>query len=360
MTQIDGTRPGVSPPETTSKWAGSAERAAVRELVRAARARGEDLTGPDGLLKVITKTGLESALEEELVEHLGFDKHQGPKDGGNIRNGTRARTVLTDAAGEVQIEVPRDRAGTFDPQIVRKRQRRLTDVDAVAISLYAKGLTTGETSAHFAEVYGASVSKDTVSRITDRGLEEMTAWTSRPLLPVYAAVFLDAIYVKVRDGQVGNRPFYAAIGVDLQGRRDVLGLWAGAGGGESAKYWMNVLTDLKNRGVRDVFFVVCDGLKGLPDAVAAVFPLATVQTCVIHLIRGTFRYASKRYWEGLAKDLRPIYTAPTVQAAWEAFEALEQNWAALYPAIPKLWRASWEQFTPFLAYDVEIRRVLCS
>jgi putative transposase len=157
MTEIDATLPGVSPDETTSKKAGAAERAAVRELVRAARARGEDLTGPDGLLKVITKTVLESALEEELAEHLGFDKHQGPKDGGNIRNGTRAKTVLTEAAGEVHIEVPRDRAGTFDPQIVRKRQRRLTDVDAVAISLYAKGLTTGEISAHFAEVYGASV-----------------------------------------------------------------------------------------------------------------------------------------------------------------------------------------------------------
>src|SRR3954465_12912586 len=359
MTEIDATLPGVSPPET-SKKAGSGERAAVRELVRAARARGEDLTGPDGLLKVITKTVLESALEEELAEHLGFDKHQGPKGGGNIRNGTRAKTVLTEAAGEVQIEVPRDRAGTFDPQIVRKRQRRLTDVDAVAISLYAKGLTTGEISAHFAEVYGASVSKDTVSRITDRVLEEMTAWTSRPLLPVYAAVFIDAIYVKVRDGQVGNRPFYAAIGVDLGGRRDVLGLWAGNGAGESAKFWLSVLTELKNRGLVDVFFIVCDGLKGLPDSANAVFPLATVQTCVIHLIRGTFRYASKRYWEALAKDLRPIYTAPTAEAAWAAFETFEETWATLYPAIGKLWRASWEQFTPFLAYDVEIRRVLCS
>src|SRR3954463_10465313 len=197
MTEVDGTLPGVRPSDTPSKKAGSAERAAVRELVRAARARGEDLTGPDGLLKVITKTVLEAALEEELAEDRGFDKHHGPKDGGNIRNGTRAKTVLTDAAGEVQIEVPRDRAGTFDPPIVRKRQRRLTDVDAVAISLYAKGLTTGEISAHFAEVYGASVSKDTVSRITDRVVEDMQAWSARPLQAVYAAIFIDAIYVKV-------------------------------------------------------------------------------------------------------------------------------------------------------------------
>jgi transposase-like protein len=167
---------------------------------------------------------------------------------------------------------------------------------------------------------------------------------------VYAAVFIDAIYVKVRDGQVGNQPFYAAIGVDLGGRRDVLGLWAGKGGGESAKFWMNVLADLKNRGVTDVFFVVCDGLKGLPDAVNTVFPAAIVQACVIHLIRATLRYASRKYWDQLAKDLRAIYTAPTVEAAWAAFEELEEKWGKPYPAIPKLWRAAWEEFTPFLAY----------
>ena len=270
------------------KSVGTVERelAAARVLVKAARDRGVELTGPDGLLKAITKTVLETALEEEMSEHLGYDKHavEG-RNHGNSRNGTRAKTVLTDAAGQVEIEVPRDRDGTFAPVIVGKRQRRLSDVDRVVLSLYAKGLTTGEISAHFADVYGASVAKDTVSRITDQVVEDMQAWSSRPLLAVYAAVFIDAIYVKVRDGQVGNQPFYAAIGVDLQGHRDVLGLWAGTGGGgESAKFWMSVLTDLKNRGVRDVFFIVCDGLKGLPDSVNAVFPLATVQTCIIHLI----------------------------------------------------------------------------
>ena len=337
------------------------ERAAVAELVKAARARGEDITGPEGLLKSITATVLETALEEEMTEHLGHAKHQAPEGGApNIRNGTRAKTVLTDAAGEVGIEVPRDRAGTFEPVIVKKRQRRLTDVDAVAISLYAKGLTTGEISAHFAEVYGASISKDTVSRITDGVVEEMQSWSSRPLQRVYAAIFIDAIYVKVRDGQVGNQPFYAAIGVDLGGRRDVLGLWAGHGGGESAKFWMNVMTDLKNRGINDVFFIVCDGLKGLPDSVAAVFPRAIVQACVIHLIRATLRYASRKYWDQLAKDLKSIYTAPTAEAAWAAFEELEEKWGKPYPAIPRLWRAAWEEFIPFLAYDVEIRRVLFS
>ena len=355
---------GVSPLEKANKKASTPaedERAAVRELVKAARARGDDLTGPEGLLKAITKTVLESALEEEMSEHVGYDKHavQG-RNGGNSRNGTRSKTVLTEAAGEVEVQVPRDRAGTFEPVVVRKRQRRLSDVDAVAISLYAKGLTTGEISAHFAEVYGASVSKDTVSRITDRVVEDMQAWSARPLQAIYAAVFIDAIYVKVRDGQVGNQPFYAAIGVDLDGHRDVLGLWAGHGGGESAKFWMSVLTDLRNRGVRDVFFIVCDGLKGLPDSVNTVFPLAIVQACVIHLIRATLRYASRKYWDQLARDLKAIYTAPTEQAAWAAFEELEEKWGKPYPAIPKLWRAAWQEFIPFLAYDVEIRRVLFS
>ena len=337
------------------------ERAAVRELVKAARARGDDLTGPDGLLKAITKQVLEAALEEEMTEHVGYDKHavEG-RNGANSRNGTRAKTVLTDNAGPVQVEVPRDRDGSFEPVIVRKRQRRLTDVDAIVLSLYARGLTTGEISAHFAEVYGASVSKDTVSRITDKVIEDMQAWSSRPLQRVYAAIFIDAIYVKVRDGQVGNQAFYAAIGVDLAGHRDVLGLWPGTGGGESAKFWMNVLTELRNRGVTDVFFIVCDGLKGLPDSVTTVFPATIVQTCIVHLIRGTFRYASKRYWESIARDLRPIYTAATAQAAWAAFEELEEKWGKAYPAIPKLWRAAWEQFIPFLDYNIEIRKVLCS
>ncbi len=209
-------------------------------------------------------------------------------------------------------------------------------------------------------MYGASISKDTVSRITDKVLEEMQSWSSRPLQRVYAAIFIDAIYVKVRDGQVGNQPFYAAIGVDVNRHRDILGLWAGHGGGESAKFWMNVLTELRNRGVRDVFFIVCDGLKGLPDSVHAIFPQAIVQACVIHLIRATFRCASRKYWDQIARDLRAIYTAATAEAAWAAFEELEEKWAKAYPAIGKLWRSAWEEFIPFLAYDVEIRRVLFS
>jgi transposase-like protein len=340
----------------------SAEELEVaRELVRSARERGTALTGPGGLLKALTKTVIETALDEEMADHLGYDKHDPAGRGsGNSRNGTRTKTVLTDNCGPVEIEVPRDRNGSFDPAIVRKWQRRSGDVDTIVLSLYAKGLTSGEISAHFAEIYGASVSKDTISRITDKVITEMAEWMARPLEKVYAAIFVDAIYVKVRDGQVGNRPVYAAIGVDLAGHKDVLGLWAGNGGGETAKFWMSVLSELKNRGVADVFFVVCDGLKGLPDSVEAVFPQTVVQTCIIHLIRNTFRYASKKYWGQLAADLKPIYTAPHRDAAWRAFEEFEEKWGTPYPAIGRLWRDAWEQFTPFLDYDVEIRKVLCS
>jgi putative transposase len=336
----------------------SAEQQAARELVAMAREKGLSLTGPDGLLKQLTKTVIETALGEEMTEHLGHPKHGDPV-GGNIRNGTRPKTVLTDASGHVQIEVPRDRAGTFEPQIVKKRQRRLGGVDEVVLSLYAKGLTSGEISAHFAEIYGASVSKETISRITDRVLEEMNDWAVRPLDSVYAAIFIDAIVVKVRDGQVANRPFYAAIGVTLAGDKDILGLWAGTGG-EGAKFWMAVLTDLRNRGVTDVFFVVCDGLKGLPEVVSNVWPAAIVQTCIIHLIRNTFRLTSRHFWDEIKRDIKPIYTAVNATAARDAFDELSEKWGQRYPAMIRLWSNAWEEFIPFLAYDVEIRRVICS
>jgi len=246
-----------------------------------------------------------------------------------------------------------------DPRAVHERQRRLSGVDEVVLSLYAKGLTTGEISAHFAEVYGASVSKETVSRITDRVIEEMNDWSVRPLDEIYAAVFIDAIVVKVRDGQVANRPIYAAIGVNLDGERDILGLWAGTGG-EGAKFWMSVLTDLRNRGVRDVFFVVCDGLKGLPDVVVNVWSQAIVQTCIIHLIRNTFRLSSRRDWDAIKRAIRPIYTAVNAAAARQAFDELAETWGRRYPAITRLWDSAWEEFIPFLDYDLEIRTVLCS
>ena len=337
----------------------SAEQSAAIELVRHAREQGLALTGPDGLLKQLTKTVLETALNEEMTEHLGYEKHDPAGAGsGNIRNGTRAKTVLTESTGQVEIDVPRDRAGTFEPQIVRKRQRRLNGVDEVVLSLYAKGLTTGEISAHFAEIYGASVSKETISRITDKVIEEMNDWSVRPLDETYAAIFIDAIVVKVRDGQVANRPFYAAIGVSLAGDRDILGLWAGTGG-EGAKFWMSVLTDLRNRGIKDTFFVVCDGLKGLPEVVSNVWPQAIVQTC-IHLIRNTFRLTSRKYWDEIKRDLKPIYTAVNATAARAAFDELADKWGQRYPAVVRLWDNAWAEFIPFLDYDVEIRTVICS
>jgi putative transposase len=336
----------------------TAEQLAAQEMVARAREQGLSLTGPDGLLKQLTKTVLETALNQELTEHLGHDKH-GLAESGNVRNGTRPKTVLTEATGQVQIEVPRDRAGTFEPQIVRKRQRRLTGVDEIVLSLYARGLTTGEISAHFEQIYGASVSRETISRITDKVIEEMTDWQNRPLDPVYAAIFIDAIVVKVRDGQVTNRPVYAAIGVTLEGCKDILGLWAGTGG-EGAKFWMSVLTDIRNRGVRDVFFVVCDGLKGLPEVVGNVWPLTTVQTCIIHLIRNTFRLSSKRDWDAIKRAIRPIYTAVNAAAAAAALDELDADWGQQYGAIIRLWRNAWTEFIPFLDYDLEIRTVLCS
>ncbi|RBM14088.1 IS256 family transposase [Prauserella sp. PE36] len=339
----------------------SAEQAAAAAMVAQARERGLSLTGPDGLLKLFTKNVLEAALNEEMTEHLGHAKNRADsnRDSANVRNGARGKTVVSDAAGEVNIVVPRDRESTFEPKIVKKRQRRLTDVDEIVLSLYAKGLTTGEISAHFAEIYGASVSKETVSRITDKVIEEMQDWASRPLEPVYAAVFVDAIVVKVRDGQVANRPFYAAIGVTTDGRKDVLGLWAGTGG-EGAKFWMSVLVDLKNRGVKDVFFLVCDGLKGLPEVVEQVWPQTIVQTCVLHLIRNSFRLTSRKYTDALKRDLKEIHTAPNADAAATALDELDEKWSKKYPAMVRLWRNAWTEFVPFLDYDIEIRRMICS
>jgi putative transposase len=339
----------------------SPEQAAAAAMVAEARERGLALTGPDGLLKLFTKNVLETALNEEMTEHLGHEKNRAEpgRESTNVRNGTRPKTVISDAAGEVDIEVPRDRESTFEPRIVKKRQRRLTHVDEIVLSLYAKGMTTGEISAHFAEIYGASVSRETISRITDKVIDEMQEWASRPLDAVYAAVFIDAIVVKVRDGQVANRPFYAAIGVTVEGRKDVLGLWAGTGG-EGAKFWMSVLVDLKNRGVKDVFFLVCDGLKGLPEVVEQVWPATIVQTCIIHLIRNSFRLTSRKDSDAIKRAIKPLYEAPNPGAAETALDELDEQWGRKYPALVRLWRNAWTEFTPFLDYDVEIRRMICS
>jgi transposase-like protein len=281
---------------STPKTSPAVDAQLVAELVKRAQDGGLPVAGEGGLLQQLTKIVLESSLEGEMDAHLGYSKHdpQG-RNGENSRNGKRSKTVLTEV-GPVGIEVPRDRDSSFEPQIVRKRQRRLDGIDGMVLSLSAKGLTTGEISAHLAEVYGASVSKDTISAITDRVLEGMAEWQNRPLDPVYPVIFIDAIRVKIRDGQVANRPIYLALGVTVDGERDILGLWAGEhGDGEGAKYWLRILTEIKNRGVADVLMLVCDGLKGLPDAVNTVWEKTIVQTSSVHT----------RWWrDGLAGHLR--------------------------------------------------------
>ncbi|WP_456081600.1 IS256 family transposase [Microlunatus elymi] len=333
----------------------------VRELTDRARANGLQLTGQGGLLGRLTKMIVEGALEGEMDDHLGYAKHDPVgRDGGNSRNGYRAKTLLTEA-GPVDVSVPRDRDGSFEPTIVAKRQRRLSGVEDLVISLSAKGLTTGEISAHLAEVYGAEVSKQTISTITDRVMEGLAAWQSRPLDPVYAVLFIDAIQVKIREGEVCNRPIYLALGVTADGERDVLGLWAGEhGDGEGAKYWLRVLTEIKNRGTNDVCMLVCDGLTGLPDAVSAVWDKTIVQTCIVHLLRNSFKYASKKDWGSVAKDLKPVYTAASEAEALDRFADFSSKWEKRYPAIIRLWTNAWAEFVPFLQFDREIRTVICT
>jgi transposase-like protein len=334
----------------------------IARLAGRARAGGLQLTGEDGLLAQLTKRLVESALEGEITDHLGYDRHDAAgRDGRNSRNGHRAKTVLTEV-GPVEIDVPRDRDATFEPKIVAKRKRRLSGVDELVISLSAKGLTTGEVQAHLGEVYGAEVSRQTISTITDKVIEGMAEWQNRPLDPVYPVIFIDAINVKIRDGKVANRPIYVALAVTAEGHRDILGLWAGdaSAGGEGAKYWLHVLTEIKNRGVNDVLMVVCDGLSGLPDAVSATWAQTITQTCVVHLLRNSFRYAGRQHFDAIAKALRPIYTAPTEAAATERFLEFCEVWGERYPAIVRLWENAWAEFVPFLSFDAEIRKIVCT
>ena len=333
----------------------------IQQLADRARSQGLQLTGEGGLLARLTKTVVESALEGEMDDHLGYAKHDpAGRTGGNSRNGRRAKSVLTQI-GPVEIAVPRDREGTFEPKLVAKHQRRLSGVEDLVISLSAKGLTTGEICAHLSDVYGAQVSKQTISTITDRVLDGMAEWQSRPLDSVYPVIFIDCVNVKIRDGNVANRPIYVALAVTCQGTRDILGLWAGEHGeGEGAKYWLRVLSEIKNRGVADVCLVVCDGLKGLPQAIETVWPQAITQTCVVHLLRNSFRYASKKDWSSIAKDLKPVYTAPSEQAALDAFAEFAGKWEKRYPAIIRLWENAWAEFVPFLRFDTAIRTVVCT
>lgn len=330
----------------------------AEELVSSAKDRGLALTGEDGLLTALTRQVLQSALEAEMAHHLGYDRHDPAGRGsGNSRNGTSPKTITTEV-GKVTVDVPRDREGSFESRIVAKHQRRLAGFDEAVISLYAKGMTTGDIAAHLAEVYDTEVSRDLVSTVTSKVVAEMKEWAARPLDPVYPVIIIDAIVLKVREGTVANRPVYVAMGVNLEGVRDVLGMWVGPSGGEGSKQWINMLTDLKNRGILDACIVCCDGLKGLPDAINAVWPQAIVQTCVVHLVRNSLRYSSRAHWQKITTQLRRIYTAPTVEAATTEFETFSEQWEEKYPAMIKLWQSSWPEFVPFLDFPVEVRKII--
>jgi putative transposase len=328
----------------------------IDELLAGARTP-EEITGPDGLLNRLTKRLVERAMDAELSEHLGYERGEAPPGGvGNARNGTTPKTVHT-GHGSVRIAQPRDRGGSFEPQIVRRHQRRFDGFDDKIVAMYARGMSVRDIQAHLRELYGVEVGHDLISRVTDSVLDDVREWQARPLEDVYPILFLDALIVKVRDGgAVRNRACYLAVGVNLEGEREVLGLWFQAS--EGAKFWLQVLNELKQRGVQDVLVCCVDGLKGFPEAIEAVFPQAWVQTCIVHLIRHSLRFVPDKYRRAVAKDLKPIYTAADVDAAAEALAAFDANWGERYPMISTTWRESWQHVIPFLAFPTEVRRVV--
>ena len=332
--------------------------AEVARLVERAEYEGVQLTGEGGLLPDMIKTAVEAALQGELTAHLGYERYAVEGRGsGNSRNGSSAKTVQT-AAGPAEIAVPRDRAGTFEPLTVPKGSRRFTEFDDMIIGLYAKGLTTRDIAEWLEQTYGAKISHETVANITDSVNEAVKAWRSRPLDEVYPIVYIDAIRVRVRDaGAVRIKACHLAVGVDVEGRKRVLGLWIEQT--EGARFWLGVLTELRNRGVRDVLIVCCDGLTGLPEAIGQVWPAAIVQTCVIHLIRNSMRYASWKDRKAIAAALRPIYTAATVEAAEQALDDFAgSELGRRCPAVVDAWRRAWHDFVPFLDLPPEIRHVV--
>jgi putative transposase len=342
----DGSGRGALPPEL------------IDELMAKVKSDGIQLLGDGGLIAEFSKAILERALDEELTDELGYERGDPAGRGsGNSRNGTTPKTVITEI-GSVDLDVPRDRAGVFEPKIVPKGVTRLKGFNENVVALYAGGMSTRDIRKTLKRFYGIDVSPDLISRVTDGVLEELAAWQARPLDSVYPIVYIDGLVVKVRtNGHVINRCAYLAVGVDVDGRKHVLGVWLGDGG-EGAKFWLSVLTELKNRGVADVIFCCCDGLKGLPDAIEATWPQASVQTCVVHLIRASVRYCSWKDRKMITKALRPIYTAPSVEAATDAMDTFELEYGDRYPGIVRLWRDAWERFIPFLAYPPVIRKIV--
>jgi putative transposase len=317
----------------------------------------EEIAGPGGVLAELTKRLVQRAMEVELTDHLGYEPHAEPPGGaGNTRNGTSPKTLITEH-GKVGIDAPRDRDGSFDPKIVRKRQRRFVGFDEKILALYSRGLSTRDIEAHLEEIYGVKIGRELISKVTDGVMDDVRDWCKRPLEDIYPIVFLDCMVLKIRDsGSVQRRALYLALGVTLDGDRDVLGMWFQET--EGAKFWMQVLNDLKQRGVRDILICCVDGLTGFPEAIEAIFPATTVQTCIVHLIRSSLKYVPRREREQVARDLKPIYTAIDADHAQAELEAFDEKWGERFPVITQAWLNAWEHVTPFLAFPAEVRRVI--
>ena len=317
----------------------------------------EDLMGEQGLLKQLIKAVVERAMQAELTHHLGYAKHDPAGQGsGNSRNGVSSKTLKGDF-GEAVIEVPRDRQGTFEPKIVPKHERRFSGFDDKILSMYARGMTTREIQGHLQEIYGVEISPSLISEVTDAVLEEVKAWQTRPLEPLYPILFLDALMVKMRhEGKVENRAVYVAVGIDLDGRKEVLGLWASAN--EGAKFWLQVLTELRNRGVKDLFIACVDGLKGFPQAIETVFPQAQVQLCIVHLVRASLHYVNWKERKQVAQDLKSVYRAATAEEAEREIGEFAARWNGKYPTIAAIWQRNWERVIPFFAFPAEIRKII--
>ena len=317
----------------------------------------EDIIGENGLLKQLTKALLERAMQAEITDHLGYAKHdQAGNNSGNSRNGKTTKALKGDF-GELPLETPRDRNGTFEPKIVTKGQTRFTGFDDKIVSMYARGMSTREITGHLEEIYGVEVSPALISNVTEAVMEEVKGWQGRPLDAVYPIVYLDALVVKIRDaGHVRNRAIYVAIGVNLKGNKEVLGLWTNEA--EGAKFWLQVLTDIKNRGVADIFIACVDGLSGFPKAIETVFPQAQVQLCIVHQVRASLNYVSWRQRKAVAADLQTVYRASTADDAYFQLQAFAEKWDATYPTISQMWRRNWEHLTPFFGYPADIRKVI--
>ena len=317
----------------------------------------EDLMGKDGAIKKLLKSSLENMLETELSEHLGYEKYSySGNNTGNSRNGKTSKTIKSDE-GLIELKIPRDRNSTFEPAVVKKYEKTIGPIENKIISMYAKGMTTRDIQSHVEEIYGLEVSATTISRITDSIVIHAKEWQSRPLEEIYPIVFFDAIHYKVReDGQVRSKAAYTCLSVDLEGQKDMLGIWVGEA--EGANYWLGVMTELRNRGVQDILISAVDGLKGFPEAIESVFPGCEVQQCVIHQIRNTIKYVASKNQKEFMKDLKPVYKAPTEEAGLLALDKLEEKWGKKYPYPINSWRNNWKHLAVFFKYPDEIRKVI--